>query len=181
MEINIYLNKMRDIQKYFLDYLDDQSSSHFDFQNFSLFFEDLEDEERNDILNELLHIISEISCNHHRTANFFDKIEEILKHFSNEIKRTFSNYEIYDIFQKNYRVLLFLFKENIIQFDKIANLIYDDFFFYEKLSYLNQGPLKLNELNEQSYKNYEKNRKNGENESYICSLIRNDSVEEFIS
>lgn len=31
------------------------------------------------------------------------------------------------------------------------------------------------------FTDYDKNRRKGENESYICSLIRSDSVEEFVS
>ena len=32
-----------------------------------------------------------------------------------------------------------------------------------------------------AFENYEEKRHEGENESHICSLIRNDSVEEFIT
>ena len=32
-----------------------------------------------------------------------------------------------------------------------------------------------------SFTNYEEKRQEGENDSYICSLIREDSVEEFIA
>ena len=48
---------------------------------------------------EFLQLIVNVSTNIHREESFFEKIFQILEHFEVQIKQTFSNKEIFDIFQ----------------------------------------------------------------------------------
>ncbi|KAK8838874.1 hypothetical protein M9Y10_032916 [Tritrichomonas musculus] len=86
-------------------------------------------------------------------------------------------------------MILYLFQNKIFTIDdSIAKILIDKndfcyclYFFNEIKSYLSDQKLqeiegKINELND-----FEKKSHNGENDSYICTLIRNDSVEEFVS
>lgn len=95
-----------------------------------------------------------------------------------------SNFEIFDFFESNKRILLFLIKESIIFIDQaIFNIINDSKYWneqYIKYFLIESKPFisdKLyneikEELNNQDLKNFEENRKNGENDSNICKLIR---------
>ena len=141
--------------------------------------------------------IKSISDQHHRDANFIQSIEEILQHYKEQIKQTLSNDEIFHIFEDNKLLVLFLLKNGTIS---ISESIYDYMvcknesngnrychFFYPELSKF-KGEEKMKSIKEEllslnptAFEEYENKRQEGENDSYICSLIRNDSVEEFIS
>ena len=160
-------------------------------------------------LKHFLCLLLNISNNHHREANFFKKIERILEntfnHLQQNSKQTLSNFEIFEIFKSNKLIILFLLKKQIIKFngfiiDEILNyqkeLIpkYCHFFINEinefiknneYFSYLKEKiieiELEIKELDINFPNQYEEKRLIGENDSYICSLIRNDLVEDFIA
>ena len=185
----------------------------------------------------LFRLLVNISDNHYRSADFFNKIEKIILKFENSIKQFFSNFDIFEIFESNNRLLIFLIEHNLLTFDKnifneilhlpskkisyfmpeISKYINEQLDSQEKnkyeqilktsnikksysiLSYDKQYKTKNNssieteiykkidknlyqkaannELSEEFYKN----RIKGENENFICELIRNDSIEEFIT
>ncbi|KAK8899094.1 hypothetical protein M9Y10_001395 [Tritrichomonas musculus] len=126
-----------------------------------------------------------------------NKIQRIISELKDNIINTFSNSEIFDIFKCNKNILLYLIKKSILTIDKaIADQIleksdtkypkYHLFFASEIKQFVDFDMWSdiENELlryNSQIFENFEINRQNGENESFICSLIRDDSVEEFIS
>ena len=141
-------------------------------------------------------LLSKMAQNYHRDTTIDNKIERILKTYKNSIKQSLSNLEIFKIFEKNKQILLFLIKEGIIIFDEniIKNIIckkYKDgtrlchFFYTEIKSIVENEIIEIikNELLKQNpniFDKFEENRKIGQNDSYICSLIRNDSIIEFI-
>ena len=63
---------------------------------------------------ELLKIIKSIGDNYHRDQSFKAKIEQILHHYQNQIKQTFSNEEIFHLFDDNKFLLLYLFQSGIL-------------------------------------------------------------------
>ena len=175
------------------------------------------------LFNYLLHLLLKLSKNHFRQPTFFSKIEQILTFFTEDIKQTFTNSELFDFFKLNKRILLFLFTNNIITIDqsivdfivskanlkrrlffinrnptkefleerkrKINDLKYADYYHYfypEIESFINEDKrteinCELTKIDSQIFDNFDEKRKIGENDSYICSLIRSDSVEEFIT
>lgn len=92
------------------------------------------------------------------------------------MKKIFTNMEIFHFFEKNLRILLFLFQEEIlIKEKKLLTIIQNRFSNY--LQYLfPEDKFK----NDQERKCFDDKRYVGENDSYLCELIRNDNVEEFI-
>ena len=63
---------------------------------------------------------------------------------------------------------------------------YYHFFYHELEEFKSEEEMKsIKEenltINANAFENYEEKRQDGENHSHICSLIRNDSVEEFIA
>ena len=146
-----------------------------------------------DELNSLLHLISQILNNHHRTLAFTGKIIQILSALKNNLKKIFLNQELFTIFRKNKRILLFLIEEKLLIPDQtISNIIcskkylqkkYPHYFlpefkpffsqeFYEQIS--NES----DNLYEKGPESFKQKRRIVENSSILCELIRQDSIEE---
>ena len=111
MDFKIYLDKMKSIESTILKMLDDDVDlDSINDRSISSFFEDLTNEDKSDRLREILYLISQISAYHHRTPNFFTKIEKIFLLLKDDITKTFTNKEIYDIFYDSQNFLNFLIK-----------------------------------------------------------------------
>lgn len=183
-EINQYLDKMRDVQKTLLTFLEDETAGNF--EQFIELINNKIDRNSKIEMKEFLHLLSKISDNHHRSLNFIDKIEIIIKYYLKEIKNNFSNYSIFNIFKKNKRLLFFLFNEkiiipdqsifSIISEEKYKKRFYLEYFYKEFKSFLDKNFRKQVVNN-----NFEEKRKIGENDNSICNLIRNDSIDEFVN
>ena len=141
-----------------------------------------------------------MSNNHYRVTDFFNKIEKILLLFKDDMKKYFSNSDLFHILKSNKRLLLFLFEENIMVIDEfiVKNIIntynifynsyYPQFFQPEIEPFINEEwfpKYDLNnwfeELTKELPKNFHDKRRIGENDDYICSLIQKDSIEDFIT
>lgn len=137
-----------------------------------------------------LKLIIDICCNHSRSNDLLNKFEKIIRYLKENIKKNFTNSELYELTKINNLILLYFIQEKIIHID--SNII-DSFrrneclyYFYPEI----KDKIDADELEQiekiiqisdpKIFNNFENNRKRGENESYLCSLIRNDSVEEFI-
>ena len=183
MSITNFLEKNKELQEVFLDFIDKQDNIEEHFQNLLEIFQDEKIQDDKHKLKLLLHFVSSIVDDYYRESNFFDKIEKILDNFQEEIKKYYSNKEIFDIFKSNKRILLFLFTTKIINFDQyIYNTITTEE--YVKKDYPQYFQSEINsEFNEYKpiQENFEENRKIGQNDAYICKLIQKDSIDEFIT
>ena len=73
---------------------------------------------------ELLQMISKISINIHNNPSLYDRIVKILQFLQNDMKKMLSSSKIFKIFKCNKKILLYLFKENILSPDQsIANVL----------------------------------------------------------
>ena len=198
-EIQQYINSQKKLYDSLIDFIDNnqENDSNHNFENLCLLFKELKIDETKDELDNFLDLLSKICENHHRIANFFPKIEQIILYFDESIKKFFKCSEIFDIFILNKRILLFLLNHKIISFDDedIQNIIsnlddnskldYHCFFFPEIKSYLKKADIdlieqKLKSFDSDIFNDFDEKRKIGENDSYICQLIREDSIDEFI-
>ena len=118
MSIQDYINEMMLIQSDFLEFIENETEGEEEFKKLTKLFEDLKISENQHKLKSILHLLIKISNNHHRNHVFFTKIEQIILHFKADIKKYFSNSEIFDIFKSNKRILLFLIEEHIMIFDE---------------------------------------------------------------
>ena len=117
MNIQEYLKEMKNIQNHLLIFLDEDN----DKENYEKLIDKLNEIQIHDDqhkLKALFHLITKISNNHHRLPNFFNKIDQILQIFLDDIKNYYSNTEIFHIFKSNKRILLFLIEQKIIYFDE---------------------------------------------------------------
>lgn len=117
MEIKEYLEKKKMIQDSIHEYIIEEERTEEIYQNIEQNFEEQQIQKSKQDLQELLHLISEISNNHNRKNNFLSKILKIILHFTEEISNYFSNTEIFNIFKNNKKILLFLFEEGLIKPD----------------------------------------------------------------
>ena len=116
--IKNYVGKNKIFQNLFLSYINDEDKDESKIHNLRIFFKKEKLLENKQVMQQILHFIASITNNHHRTNNFFIKIEAFFEIFINDIKKYFTNLEIFNIFKKNKRMLLFLMDKQIIIPDK---------------------------------------------------------------
>lgn len=195
----IFYEKMLNIQRSILDFIETENELEESYQIFADSVESYHIRNSTQETKIVLMMILKIADNHQRKTNFFQKIEKILLYFQNEIKKYFSNSEIFDLFKGNKRILLFFFLNEILVIDrnickslmteKFIMAKYPQYFSPEIKPFMNEDWfLKdclcdgwLSENNEQLPEIFYTNRKRGENESYICKLIQKDMINDFMA
>lgn len=187
--IHEYLKNMKSIQNNLLKYIDNDDNMEENHKNLISLINDFKICEKKNELNLFLHFLSKIANNHHRSSNFFPKIEKILQMIKDDINKFFSNNEIFNFFKGNKRLLLFLTKNDMFSFDQtIVNIIikgkykirsYPQYFYPEIKDFLDEQ-MKEN-LSKEVKDDFEEKRLIGENDNQICELIRQDLIDDFIS
>ena len=194
-KIDAYINGKIEIEDTFLALLqEDINEEGFNesLNNLNLHFQNQGFSQNQEELKIFLYYISKIADNHNRTKEFFKKIGEVLNLIHNEIKTFLSNFDIFDIFKSNPRMLLSLLQNNLLEADEII-FKYMMKYYYEKKrdqyfaflypefkEFLSQEDVLYYEEKISNIKQYEIYRQEGENENYFCSLIRNDLIDEFV-
>lgn len=118
MDSNKYLEEMKKVQESILYYLDEDNNIEEKYQTLETLFNDIQIHSIKFKISSLMHLLLQISSNHHREENFFSKIEEILLIFKNNLTKHYSNSELFNIFKSNKRILLFLIEEKVLNFDE---------------------------------------------------------------
>lgn len=192
MEIENYIDKMKDFQETLLEFIDNDIDDITEFSNIIDF---IASQKSRDEIRSILELIANISKHHQRLPTFFTKIKQVLLQIKDEIQNFFLNYEIFRIFQGNKRLLLLLIEEEIMKPDKlIAEAIQKDkylardyhSYFYPEMNSFYDRKFKKKvlsetiELQENDIDKFNEKRRIGENDYYLYELIRNDSIDEFI-
>ena len=180
MNINVFFSCKKELYALILQYIDndEEKNDEYFFNEIKNYLEKNEIRENKKELNMLLDVVAKIANNHHRNRNFFYKLEQIIEYLGMKIKQTFSNDEIFEIFKKNKRILYFLFQKEILYIDRnISKRIDPNYFQLENQLLLPTNRRLKSNISEE----YTSKRKLGENDTYLCQLIRTDSVREFIS
>ena len=179
---------MKNMQNYLLSFIENQDNSEENYQILISYLNEQEIFNSHAETKSFIHLLCKILNNHYRSPCFFNKIEKILLFCKESFQKFFSNFEIFNIFKRSKKILLFLIKQNIFFIDKCIfhimseekymNMDYLHYFYPEIKNFLH--PEMKDEISSEISKNFEEKRKIGENDDYICELIRNDSIEEFI-
>ena len=114
-----YLKIMKNIQQKILTFIENESNEEENYQNLVSLINNQRIQSNSHYLKSVLYLIIKIANNYHRYSNFYEKLEKILLHLKNNIKQFFSNQEIFKMFKRNKRILLFLIEENIFKIDKL--------------------------------------------------------------
>ena len=185
--IDEYINKFREIQSLFIDFINDEGEREVCFQKFIQELNEFKIQDNKHDFKIMLNILVKISDNYHRSPYFFTKIFSILNYFKDKIINYFNNYEIFIIFNMNKRILLFLVKNGFIIIDEnIANIILKEPKYLESDYHLYFAPELKKIINQDAYQielpeDFDIKREEGENESYLCQIIRKDLIDDFIS
>ena len=183
MDIQEYFHQKKEFYYILLQFLEKSENSRNQMEPLTDFINNniLQDKNEFDLFLYLLLGI----CNHnHNFASFFNQVKRILLYYKKHITQTYSSTEIFNIFSSNKQILLFLFENDIIPADEaIANEIirngakFCHFFWPEIKKFLCKE--KVQQFSEFD-SNFDEKRRIGENDSYLCTLIRNDSIKEFV-
>lgn len=121
-----------------------------------------------------------VANNHARSTNFFDKIFKLLDYFMINMKQSFSNNEIFDLFKSNKRILLYLIESKALYIDKnILNILENGK--YKKGKYKEYLNLSIDKHDQpENSIDFERNQIKGENDLNICKLIQKDMISDFV-
>lgn len=186
------LDLMKKIQNNVLKFVNNEDKSEENYQNLVDLLDSHKIHENIQNIKLILLFILQISNYHNRKPNFFDKIDKILKYFAEDIRNNFTNNEIFDFFKSNKRLLLFLLSEELLSFDQtIVNQITKEFkdhnyiqYFAPEIKPFLDAKTRIHfkeSFKESQLDDFDEKRRKGENDSYICEIIRNDSIDDFIS
>ena len=193
MNVQDYLTNKKEIQQKLIDLLKNDDEYSTSMTDFIKFLDDQQIREDENEFRAFLHLFLSISNNFHRFRGFFKKIEEILLIFKDELKKYFTNFEMFTFFNSNKKIILFLFNSGLIEFDDIIlhNILKEEkmsfkYYLYPEIkNYIDESKQKEIEtklISEDSefFDNFKEKQQKGENDSYICELIRNDYIDEFV-
>lgn len=197
MDFHNYLNGEKELQSCLLRFLDQDGINDEDFESLIKLIDEQNIRGSRSEIKDFFYLISKISTYHHRTPDFANKIDKILSSFLKELKENFSNIEIFNIFKRNKRVLLFLIQNDSFTIDesiastmlklKYRKLKYPHYFYPEIKSFITDEKQQRDiqkEVDKQTNGGsdiFEQKRKTGENDNKICEIIRNDSINDFTS
>ena len=189
MDITCILKK-KELYSAILNFLDSEKSQSED--KFKLLIQIIDDQE---ILNsetsvlKIFYLLSILEENHHRIPYFNDKLGLIFDYLSYYLIPKSSS-EIINYTKERKRFLLLLFEHNIIQMNELIerniaknkNLKTLKYYLCPKVKYFLGKRYKEEIRNKfkENIESFELKIKQGENNSPICKLIREDSIDEFI-
>lgn len=200
MDLKDYLDKQEKLYNTLLQFLEEEGETA-DIKPLLNIFKDFKiDDNNNCNFSSLLQMIAKISENHFRHPYFIQRVDTVLLHIKDQIKKTFKSTEIYEIFKGNFLILLYLYKKEIFLFDEefssyITQLFEKDddialrfalFMYPEAKHFLNKeyqyiAYNYLIEIDKNIFANFDEFRKKGENNFELCEMIRKDLVEEFVT
>lgn len=181
-ELSKYLNHVQTFQNLFLEYLDKDDESCFQYiQNY---FDENNILENKQKFITTLCFISKVSSNYHRSSKLMDKIEKVLLYFQPSYGKHCTNIEIFNIFKENKLILLKLFKNKILIPDlEIESIIKSSI--YEKRNYPQYFSKEFKNINNEQSNNssddFDEKCLIGENDITICKYIRKDDIDQFVA
>ena len=165
IQIQDYIRDKKELYSTLLSYIEQFDNDYIHFHRLIKLVEDKRICEDRDEFEHFLYLIVSISNDHHRIENFFNKIEQIINKYKDTIRQMYSNSQILNIFKSNKRILLYLIGNKILKNDIYIRSEIDQFFFPE---------------GQKIDQDFEIKRHQGENDSNICVLIRQDLIKDFV-
>ncbi|KAK8871454.1 hypothetical protein M9Y10_007183 [Tritrichomonas musculus] len=186
-----YFHQTKKLHSLLFRYLTNGDNESDNYQKLISFIQKKKKINENELqLAELVHSMDKIADNYQISS--FQNVIKLIDYFKTDFKKLFTKPQLYNFFKNRKRLLLILFKKEIITIDNyILKKILDNtddklcYYFYPEIKSL-ISPQKRESIEKEllSYDSkifdtFEEKRLNGLNESYICELIRNDSIEKF--
>ena len=191
-----WIKKSKELYNPLLIFLESESDSEDEFQALTKIIDDQEIVKNEQSIKDMFQLLYKIGDNHHRTADFFNRLGQIIQYLAKK-PLLIENKKIFDIYKRNKRLLLLLFEhkviipdESILRYlmknrDSNGQKLYY-YFFSEIKDYLGKRKQKrikyiIQQKFNENIESFESKIKEGENDSLICKLIRQDSIQEFVS
>ena len=192
---------MKDIYSPLIDFIEATDVQDAEIQALIEVLEKQNKLENKNEIQLLFRLISKITDNHHQAPDFFIKLEKIFQYLIKDYPSPIS-YFIPDYTEYNKRILFLLLEKGFVKPDepflkqylqsqpvnkKESNISQAYYYLYPKMKEFLEEKLQKQTEEEilQKYSEtisaFEEKCQIGENDSYICSLIRSDSVEEFVA
>ena len=197
MEIETYIKRKKHFYSTILNLINADTQSKTELQTFIKYCQEHEILTNKEKILTIFQLISLIAENHQRDSDFFNKIETIFQYLLQNKQVQICDSELFNIFYDNKRILFLLFEKGIIQPNQLFinniikkkyrnNIQYIHYFYPILKPFIDKSTQKQieNEISKIYHDPVETLKEKcqiGENELYICSLIRQDLVEEFIS
>ena len=197
MEIQEYIDQRRQIYDLFLTFIDSKEEESQSYANLIEYLELKNIKKNTKESTYFIQLILHISENHNRRVDFFGKIEKILLYFSDFITSNFQSFDFFDIFQTNRRIVLFLLENKLIPEEsftilsifkqkdqnklRFRHLYYSALKLYVGKRKRKRLEFEISQYYQGSIESFEEKCKIGENDSYLCKLIREDLIDDFIS
>lgn len=201
MKVSNYLDAKKEIEKSFIRFVKEENNNDKNFREFIDMYENSNNICYWNNYNEKLYFVLSISNNFNPNINLYDKIERFVKYIEDEIRSNLTNIELFNLCKRSKLFLLILFKNKILFpnttiFDlffksttkelKLYEFLFPEFneYFdekmYKKIKGIISYNLKLDISDPNNIEKFNEYRKKGVNHNFICELIRNDSIIEFI-
>ena len=196
MEVEAYIHEVKELYPFVLNFIQaEENSEEEEFDSLTEVIDKQKIVKNRDSFLELAQLLYNIGDNYQRTVKLLNKIGLIFQYLNKE-QLPISYEELFDIYKSNNLLLLLLFVKKVLQpfpsilkilknckdsngqklsyylFSEIKNSIDDD----ERKSLEKE----ITQIFDETIETFEKKCKNGENGSYLCSLIRQDSIQDFI-
>ena len=196
MKTQAYIQQMTAFYDHIISFIETENEYLEEYNKLTTLIETIKITSSKEEFRTILRIISKISSNHYRSPDFFKRIELLLTYLSENIKKVFNNEEIFNMFCINKRIILILLKNNIMTInDCVSTIITENLHFYSKLfrpyflpelrNIISEDQIKKIEkgfllIDPTIFNDFENKRLLGENETYLCQIIRSDSIDDFI-
>lgn len=196
MEVEAWIKQKKELYTHILSFLESESDSKNDFLALTKIIEYQKIVKNEQSIKETLQLLCKIGCNYHRCSVFFNRLALIIEYLKKEVL-PIKDTEIIDIYKSNKRLLLLLFEHKVINLDESnTKYLFEKnnstdkqlkYFFPEikkkKIDEKTKNDIehKITEEFNISIEKFESKIKEGENDSTICKLIRQDAIQEFVS
>ena len=189
--MQVYIQSKKLLQEVLLDFIDNRNNKRTEesYQNLVSIIDSQKIKKDKHEFQMFVYLIMAIVNNHHRFPNMLSKIEKIIIFLKDELMTFFTQDEIFNTFKDNKRVLMFLFKIEILHLnDSILNIMknLDDYnkdysiYFSPEIKKYN-ADLKVENNLGKIQNDFENKRLIGENDNDICQIIRQDQIDNFIA
>ena len=194
MEVKDLYDQKKQLYAIFTSYINSQSEFNSEFVELSKYIQNQKFRENTIRFLDFIHLLLIFAKYHRHYLYLFNKIEQILLLIKDDLKQTFTKEELLEKFFDSKIIIYFLLKNEILVIDediyyqlkynndtKILHFLYPEFKkFIDNDRTAIDVEKDLFSEDPNILVDFDKKRLQGENATYLCRIIRQDSIEKFV-